>query len=421
MKISNFHLGPCLAAVVLAAVLPMWSLPAFAQQTGSPPPSPPPPSPMPSTPPPQPTLEAADRDQDLDRSRARRSTKGMSMREQREARLAKLRASDEDSAPEEAASAKALYPLASRTDPGIQPSRAGIERLQKMVEAFQGGQEDAAIAAALEIANDPESNAYEKAFSMEIAGNAAANKGDDAAATEYLTRALASNGLGNNDFYTVMYNLAVVQYGRDQYGPALETLDRYLGETRTDKLEAQKLRGGILFGMERYGDAAAQYTRLFAAHPDDKSLRMNAIAAYQQADEPEKAMALLKDAQAKGQLTEANEYRALYISYINADQAREAVAVIDDGLAKGILQANGDLAKGFMVLGQKAFYEDDLETAAAMYKRAAPIAEDGEASLNLARVYADQGKKSEAKAAAQQALQKGVKDTAAAKRLAGGA
>jgi tetratricopeptide (TPR) repeat protein len=389
MKIPNLHLSPCLVAVALAAVLPMGSMPVFAQDSGS----------QANTP-------------------ARKSAAPMTMREKREARLAELRGSEQKS-PEEPADV--LYPLATRADPGIKPSRTGIKRLQKMADAYQGGENDAAIAAALESANDPESNAYEKSFSMEIAGNAASNKGDEAAAAEYFTRALASNGLGNNDFYTVMYNLAIVQYGLEQYGPALQTLDRYLAETRTDKLEAQKLRGGLLFGLERYADAAAQYAKLLAAHPDDKSLRVNAAAAYQQAEQPEKAMALLKDAQAKGQLTEANEYRALYVSYINADQAGEAVAVIDDGLAKGVLQANADLAKSFMVLGQKAYYDNDLKMAAEMYKRAAPIAEDGEAALNLAKIYAEEGKKSEAKAAAQQALQKGVKDTAGAKRLAGGA
>lgn len=383
MKIPTLHLTPCLVAVALAAALPMGSTPAFAQVSNS-----------------------------------VRSTAPMTQREKRAARLAEMRGADKQDAEEAVA---VLYPLATRADPGIKPSRTGVKRLRALADAFQAGQNDAAIALALEIANDPDANAYEKGFSMEIAGNAASNKGDQAAAADYFAKALASEGLGNNDFYTVMYNLAIVQYGTDQFAPALQTLDRYLGETHADKLEAQKLRGGILFGMERYTDAAAQYAGLLAANPDDKSLLMNAAVAYQQADQPEKAMVLLKQAQAKGLLTEASEYRALYASYINADQSAEAVAVIDDGIAKGILQADADLAKGFMVMGQKAYYDSDLKTAEAMYKRAAPIAEDGEAALNLAKVYAEEGRKAEARAAAQQALQKGVKDTAAAKRLAGGA
>jgi uncharacterized protein HemY len=77
------------------------------------------------------------------------------------------------------------------------------------------------------------------------------------------------------------------------------------------------------------------------------------------------------------------------------------------------------LAKDYMVLGQRAYFANDDATAIEMYERAAPMATDGEASLNLARVYLDAGRTAEAKAAAEQALAKGVKDTAAAKRIVG--
>ena len=52
-----------------------------------------------------------------------------------------------------------------------------------------------------------------------------------------------------------------------------------------------------------------------------------------------------------------------------------------------------------------------------MYAKAAPIAADGEAYLNLAKVYSLQGKKAQAKEAAQKALDKGVKDPAQANSL----
>lgn len=317
--------------------------------------------------------------------------------------------------------APAMYPQATRPEPEARASKTGTKRLQKLAESFQEGNDDASIALATEIAGDAESNAYETSFAFLIAGNAASNKGDDAAAADNFAKAIAANGLGNNDHYTAMFNLAVVQYGLDQYAPALQTLDRYLAETRTDKPEAQTLRGGLLVALERYDEAAELYSRLVAAHPDDKNVRMNAVSAYQQADKPDKAVALLADAQARGQLTESNEYRALYVSYINADRDKDAVAVIEDGVAKGVLQPGPDLARDYMVLGQKAYYASDLPTAIEMYKRAAPMAVDGEAALNLAKIHAEAGNKAAARAAAQQALEKGVKDTAEAKRLAGGA
>ena len=130
-------------------------------------------------------------------------------------------------------------------------------------------------------------------------------------------------------------------------------------------------------------------------------------------------MALLSDAQAKGLLTTKDEYRMLYVNLINDDKDKDAVRVIEDGVAKGIIPASAELSKDYMVLGQKAYYNEDSATAIDMYKRAIPMAADGEAALNLAKLYAEAGKGAEAKAAAAQALAKGVKDTATAKKLAG--
>lgn len=335
-----------------------------------------------------------------------------SMHAKREAARRAKEEKNQDAAPP-------AYPQATREDPGATASRGGLKKLQKLQDVYGKQDDDGAIALANEIGGDDSSNAYEKSFAYLLAGSAASDKGDDAAAADYFAKAIAANGLPNNDHYTAMFNLAVIQYNLQQFPQALATLDRFLAETKSEKPEALNLKGGVLMGMERYDDAAALYTSLLAAKPDDKSLRMNAVSAYQQADKPEKAVALLAEALAKGQLTTKDEYRALYVSYINADKDKEAIKVIDDGVAKGIIPAGPELAKDYMVLAQKAYYNDDGATAIAMYAKAAPIAADGEAALNLARVYSEEGRKAEAKAAAEQALAKGVKDTAAAKKLAG--
>jgi tetratricopeptide (TPR) repeat protein len=338
-----------------------------------------------------------------------------SMRAKRDAERAKQKAEQKASAP-----APAQYPQATRQEPETIATKEGLKKLQDVQKLYEAQDYAGTIAKANAIAADAASNPYEKAFAYQLAGSAAAADGDDAAAARNFEQALAAGGLDNNNHYTVMYNLAVTQYGLGQNDKALQTLDRFLSETKSDKPEAQKLRGGILVALERYDEAGKLYDGLLAAHPDDKGIRMNAVAAYQQANQPDKAVALLADAQAKGQLTEASEYRALYVSYINADKDKQALAVIDDGIAKGVLQPGPDLAKDYMVLGQKAYYASDLATAIQMYGKAAPMAADGEAALNLAKIYAEDGKKAEASAAAQQALDKGVKDTAAAKKLLGG-
>lgn len=316
--------------------------------------------------------------------------------------------------------APALYPQASREEPESTASRNGLKRLQKLQQEYQKQDDAALLKLAAEITADPDANAYEKSFAYQLAGTAASGQDDQAAAADDFAKAIAANGLPNNDHYTAMFNLAVTQFGLERYPDALATVDRFLAETKSEKPEALNLKGGILMNMERYDDAAALYTGLLAAKPDDKTLRMNAVAAYQNAEKPEKAVELLADAQARGLLTTKDEYRALYVSYINADRDADARKVVADGVAKGIIPPSPELARDYMVLGQKAYYADDTATAIAMYEKAAPMASDGEASLNLARLYAEAGRNADAKAAAQQALDKGVKDVAGAKKIAGG-
>ena len=312
------------------------------------------------------------------------------------------------------------YPAATRQEPEAKASRNGLKRLQALQEKYEADDVAATVAAANQIANDPESNAYEKSFAYQIAGSALSGEGDEAAAADYFAKALAANGLDNNNHYTVMFNLAVVQYGLDHYEQALQMLDRFVSETKTETPAAQNLRGGILMALERYDDAAAYYTKMLAANPGDHALLMNAVAAYQSGDQMEKAAALLATAQAEGHLTDPDEYRALYITYINSDRDKDAIAVIADGRAKGILQPGAELAKDYMILGQRAFYDEDNATAIEMYKQAASMADDGEAALNLAKLYAETGRKAEAKVAAQEALDKGVEEPEQARSLLGG-
>ncbi|TAK38878.1 MAG: hypothetical protein EPO30_05005 [Lysobacteraceae bacterium] len=312
------------------------------------------------------------------------------------------------------------YPGATRDEPEARASRQGLKKLQALQETYAAGDAAATMAAARAIYEDADSNDYEKAFAYQVAGNTAANEGDSATAAQLFGQALASNGLDNNNHYTVMFNLAATLYGEDKYAEALQVLDRFIAETKADKPEVFSLRGGLLMSLERYAEAAELYSGQMALHPDDRSLLMNAVAAYQSNDQFDKAAELLAAALDKGQLAEANEYRALYVTYINDDRDKDAIAVIEKGMAAGVLQPGPDLAKDFMVLGQRAYFNDDDAVAIEMYKRAASMAADGEASLNLAKIYAQNGRKAEAKAAAQAALDKGVKDPADARKLLGG-
>ncbi len=338
-----------------------------------------------------------------------------SMREQRAKRMAELGKNKE--AEQKTEEAAALYPSATRVQPEAKANPKIVKQLQEMQELFEKQENDKVIAKAEAIAAMPSAGAYEKSFAYSLAGNAAADKDDQSAAANYFAKSVEANGLDNNSHFSTMYNLAVIQFGNEKYAEALATMDRFLAETKSSKPEHAAFRAGILANMGRHDEAAVAYKKLVADNPGDKRLLMNAVAALQNADKFAEGNVLLEDAYKRGMLTEPRELRALYVGYMNASRWDDAQKVMDDGTAKGILQAGPELAKDYMVLAQNAYVDDKIPQAIALYGKAAPMAADGEAYLNLAKVLEYAGKKADAKAAAQKAIDKGVKKPEEAKAI----
>lgn len=341
------------------------------------------------------------------------NTAPQSMRAKRDAERAKQQQKEKGDTPE----VPALFPNATRQQPDAKASSKALKGLQELQDQYEKG-DFAGVVAKADVLASAEANPYEKAFAYQIAGNASADLKNDAKAAEYFQKALDSNGLDNNSHYQVMHNLSAVQVGLERYDDALKTLDRFLAETKSDDPKYQSFRGSILANAGRADEAANTYVALSAKNPNDKKILMNAVATLQQADKFDQANVLLADAHRRGLLTEAREYRALYSGYLNSENKwKEAAAVINEGVAKGIVTPDADLAKAYMVVAQNAYAADDIALAVDMYGKAGPIAADGEAWLNLAKVYEFQNKKADSKAAAQKALDKGVKKPEEARRL----
>lgn len=310
-----------------------------------------------------------------------------------------------------------LFPGASRISPELEATKSGGKALNDVIALAQAKQYPQAIQKA-EMLAAATSNVYERSFAYDLAGNAAADSGDNEKAAGYFKQALDSNGLNNDDHYQVMYNLAVIQYQTKHSADALATLDQLTSETKSDNPQYTTLKATLLAELNRPQEAAALYEQAYARDPSNTKALMNAVAVYQQSNDFVKADALLATAQKKGALTDASQYRALYVGYISENKPKDALAVIDEGVTKGLIKPSPDLAKVYSVIAQNAYAAGDATTAIAMYQRAAPMAGDGEASLNLARVLYNEKRLSEARQAAQQALQKGVKNTTEANRIA---
>jgi tetratricopeptide (TPR) repeat protein len=351
----------------------------------------------------------------------------------------------------EAAKTEALYPDATRKAPELNASSKMSARLQKMIDAYNDGKHPEARAAADEIIADPKANAYEQALANQIAAQAAYAGDDSAAAKTYLKKAIDANGLDNNAHYQSMFMLSQLQMGDEQYAEALATVDQFLAETKSQKPEYLVTKGNILYRLERYPEAVtalkqgidaagaeakpewqqllmaayfdsdqpAEAAKLaegaLAKNPNDPKLQRNLASIYMQADQNDKAIELLEKLRASGQMTDSKDYRNLYAMYMNTEgKEKEGIAVIKEGMDKGVVQPD---YQTYLALGQGYYFTDQPALAIENYRKAAPLAPDGEAYLNLGKILWEQGKVAEAKQAAQQALDKGVKKPEEAKKI----
>ncbi|GAA4856849.1 tetratricopeptide repeat protein [Luteimonas vadosa] len=372
-----------------------------------------------------------------------------SAQERAEARRAKHAAAKAETEQVAATTAEPTYPSATRQEPNGKASAKLTPRLQKLFEAYDESDLAAAQAIADEVLANPDANAYEKAIAARIIGSMHLGQ-DDARAQAYLQQAVDFNGLGNNEHYESMLIVAQLQMQDEKYDQSLATLEKFLAETRSTKPEHLVLKGNALYRLERYPEAIAvlkpaidatpepraDWTQLLmgayaasdqpeeaarlaekiaAGTPSDKRAQINLAATYLQSDQYDKAAEIYEKLRAAGQLTEERDYRNLYALYFNA-QGKEAqvVTVINDGLQKGILKPDHAT---YQALAQAYFFSGQAGKAIEAYQKAAPLASDGQTYLDLAKILANEGRTAESKQAAQMALDKGVKDPEAARKL----
>lgn len=312
--------------------------------------------------------------------------------------------------------APSKYPNAKRKAPDLQATKKGGKILNDVIADLNAKNYASAISKAESFAASTD-NSYEKSFAYELAGTAAANSKDMAKAEADFQKALDANGLDNDQHYETMQNLATVQYNLGKQQEAQKTLDRYLSESGADPADSANLRAAILSGTDQGGaQAAALFEQAWRKDPKDTTALYNAAVSYHQAKQYDKANALLLEAKAKGGL-DAQTYRILYLGQLQAGKNKDALATLEEGVANGKIAQDSQLADAYVILAQNAYDAGDTQQAVAMYRKAAPLAADGETALNLARVLSNEGRLAEAKQAAQQALDKGLKNPDDAKKI----
>lgn len=303
-----------------------------------------------------------------------------------------------------------VYPSATRES----PEQKGQADLIKDMDALfklqeEDGAEDRVIAKADAILANPKATAFDKSSAAYLAGAAWQGKETSgyANAIKYYKLAVDNNGLHNNNHYRAMLQLAQMLEADDRHAEALEQVDKFLAETKSDDAGAWNIKTQILVSMDRPKEAAVALEKILAGKPNDKKTMMNLVAVYMQSEEDAKAGQMFDKMRAAGLLTESKDYETAFRLLANIEgREKDAMAMIEEGLAKKILQPSYEM---YAFQGRVHYEADDLPKALAAWSLGAPLSKDGEMYLNVAKLQLDLDRFAEAKAAAQSARDKGVK------------
>lgn len=336
------------------------------------------------------------------------------------------------------------FPNATRESPKVTNTPRLAKDIQKMFDTYNEGEDmEAAIALADKVIASERAKPYDRAVSYMIAGNAALGLDDFPRAIPYLEKAIAEDALPNNNHFATMQTLASIYAQEEMVDKAVALVDRIMAETRSDDPKLAALKGAVHYNAGQYDQAIEALNKaitqakdgepennwvqmLMASYaetgrdaeavvlaeqlqrksPDDKRAILNLASLYAQADQTDKAAALLDDARARGLLTEQRDYENLYATYLQIDgKEADAAKVIQEGLDKGILPAD---ARTYTFLGQSLYFSDQVEAAIAAYSKGAPLDPSGDLDLVLSQVLTNEDRNAEAIAAARKAIEKGV-------------
>lgn len=362
-----------------------------------------------------------------------------------------VRASQDNNPKQDASTKKAAqYPNATRKAPKLDlTSQKEQDALNKGLDAVNAG--DAAGATAiLQPIVDSSKSQYAKALALQGLASIKYNAGDAKSAITLLSQALKDGVLPNDTYFQLEYELAQFQLADKQYQASLDTVAKWRAEGKKETADSYALEGNSYYRLEKYPQAIAAIKKAqsltdqpksnwnqilmasyaesgqtdeasklaqkqIAADPNDPNAVNTAVNMLVQSHKYPEAIALLEKAKAGGGLKSEEQYVNLAKLYLATGQesddpkpnATKAIQTLQDGMSKGIVKSDSD---NYKLLGDAQFLSGSDSQALQSYRKAIPLAKDGEAALNASKVSLSQNKYSEAKSFAQQAIDKGVKN-----------
>ncbi|MDR3387799.1 MAG: tetratricopeptide repeat protein [Rudaea sp.] len=343
---------------------------------------------------------------------------------------------------------KSHYPNATRTEPKTDlKSPSEQKALQDGLNALNAG-DDAKAQELLQKALDSSKSKYAQGIALEGLANLKFNAGDYKASIETYKKLLDLNSVPNDAYFDSMFNLVNAYMGDEQYQAAADELKVWRDQGKRETPDSYAIEGNIDYRMKKYPEAIAAIKKAqsmtdkpkdswnsilmasyaesgqgsqasgvldqeLAKDPNNKKLIQNALVVYAQANETDKALALLDREHSQGLVTDENDYLNAARIYANIAQNTDTGAtnglkganVLQEGLSKGAVKATAD---NYKLLGDSFMIAGENDKALEAYNKAAPLATNGDIDYRRAQVMGAAQDFAGAKVAVQKAISRGV-------------
>lgn len=344
------------------------------------------------------------------------------------------------------------YPNATRKEPKLDlTDKKEQEALNKGLDAAQQNNKDQATQLLQPLIDNSKSK-YVQAMALQGLARVHAMNQDIPGGIDLLKRSLDNGVMPNDAYFQLEYELATFYLINQQYQPAIDQVEKWRAEGKKETPESYALEGEAYYRTQKYPESIAaikkaqsmagdkadpRWNQLLmlayndsgqkdkaaeiakqqvSAAPTDPTNFHNALSLDIQMQKYDDALKLMEDGKSKGLLSTESDYVTMAKLYMNKaqDQATQdpgpdtekAVQVLQEGITKGVVKPS---AQNYELMGDARMIGGDATAAAEQYKKAIPLASDGEPAYKAGVALVTQNEYSAAKPLLQQAISKGVK------------
>jgi hypothetical protein len=341
-----------------------------------------------------------------------------------------------------------LYPNATRKEPKLDLTDAKEQKtLNEGIDAVAANDKDKATQLLQPLVDNSKSK-YVQAMALQGLARIHATSNDLPGGIDLLKRSIDNGVLPNDAYFQLQYELATFYLLNQQYQPSIDTVEKWRAEGKKETPESYALEGEAYYRMQKYPESIAaikkaqsmtdkpdprwnqllmldyndsgqkdQATALAKqqvnAAPTDSTAFHNSLSLLIQSQKYPEALQLMEQGKTNGMITTENDYVTMAKLYTNSAQdasdpavdSGKAVQVLQDGMSKGVVKPTAD---NYVLLGDANMVGGDTDAATAAYKKAIPLATNGEPALKAGVALLTQNEYSAAKPLIQQAISKGV-------------